>query len=183
MKEQVSYLKLEADVRQRYAGSEWLTITLNLMSAILVGANFNSKAADVGCSIFNLAQMLADIKNKILIDDCIGKIKCPFAKPLLAGNKQEEDNVFIEYVSALDNSPTHSLNQRSFLEDEHGLCVDKLFEQVTDEGVPIPRPMKSCHPTGSCHTEVALWHMGRARPVRVTLQRGFSTPIYVQQTF
>ena len=110
MKEQVSYLKLEADVHQRYAGSKWLTITSNLMSAILVGVNFNSKAADVGCSIFNLAQMLSDIKNGILIDDCMGKIKFPFAKPLLAGNEEEEDNVFIEYVGALDNSPTHSLN-------------------------------------------------------------------------
>ena len=145
MKEQVSYLKLEADVHKRYAGSEWLTITSNLMSAILVGANFNSKVADVGCSIFNLAQTLADIENRILIDDCMGKIKGPFAKPLLAGN-EEEDNVFIEYVSALDNSPTHSLNQSSFLEDEHGPFVDKWFEQVTDEGVPIPRPTKSCHP-------------------------------------
>ena len=145
MKEKVSYLKLEADVHQRYAGSEWLTITLNLMSAILVGANFNSKAADVSCSIFNLAQTLADIENSILIDDCLGKIKCPFAKPLLVGNK-EEDNVFIEYVSALVNTPTHSLNTTSFLEGEYGLFVDKLFEQVTDEGVPIPRPMKSCCP-------------------------------------
>ena len=77
MKEQVSYLKLEAGVHQRYAGSKWLTITLNLMSAILVRANFNSKVADVGCSIFNLAQTLADIKNGILIDDCMGKIKPP----------------------------------------------------------------------------------------------------------
>ena len=75
IKEQVSYWKLEADVHQRYAGSEWLTITSNLMSAILVGANFNSKAADVSCSMFNLAQTLADIKNRILIDDCMGKMK------------------------------------------------------------------------------------------------------------
>ena len=74
MKEQVSYLKLEADGRQRYAGSEWLNITSNLMSAIIVGANFNSKVADVGCSIFNLTQMLADIKNGIIIGDCMGKI-------------------------------------------------------------------------------------------------------------
>ena len=116
------------------------------MSAILVGVNFISKAADMGCSIFNLAQTLADIKNGIIIDDCMGKIRCPFAKPLLMGNEEEEDNIFIEYVSALANSPTHNLEQRSFVKDEHGLFVNKLFEQVTDKGVPIPRPMKSCHP-------------------------------------
>ena len=74
MKEQVSYLKLEADVCQRHAGSEWLNITSNLMSATLVGAHFNSKVADVGCSVFNLAQTLADIENRIIIDDCMGKI-------------------------------------------------------------------------------------------------------------
>ena len=80
------------------------------MSAILAGANFNSKVADVGCSVFNLAQTLADIENGIIIDDFMGKIRRPFAKPLLAGNEKEEDNVFIEYVSALANSPTHNLN-------------------------------------------------------------------------
>ena len=62
------------------------------------------------------------------------------------GDEEEGDNVFIEYVSALANSPTHNLNQRLFFEDEYGLFVNKLFEQVTDEGVPIPRPMKSCCP-------------------------------------
>ena len=90
MKEQVSYLKLESDVRQRYAGSEWLIIPLNLMSAILIGANFNSKVGDVDCSTFNLAQMLADIENGILIDDCMGKIKHPFAKPLLVAIKKKK---------------------------------------------------------------------------------------------
>ena len=136
MKEQVSYLKLEADVHQRYAGSEWLNIKSNLMS---VGAHFNSKVADVGCSVFNLAQMLADIENGIIIDYCMGKIRCPFAKPLLVGN-EEDDKIFIEYISALANSPTHNLNQRSFVEDEHGLFVNKFFEQVIDKGSPFQDP-------------------------------------------
>ena len=70
---------------------------------------------------------MTDIENGILINDCLWKIKRPFAKPLLVGNEEEEDNVFIEYVSALDNTPTHSLNRTSFLEGEHGLFVDKLF--------------------------------------------------------
>ena len=103
-------MKLEADIHERYPGSEWLNITSNLMSAILVGANFNSKVADVGCSVFNLAQTLTDIEKGIIIDDQMGKIKWPFAKSLLVGNEEEEDNVFIEYISALANSPRHNLN-------------------------------------------------------------------------
>ena len=42
------------------------------MYCMLTRANFNSKAADIGCSVFNLAQTI-DIEKVIYIDDHMGK--------------------------------------------------------------------------------------------------------------
>ena len=96
---------------------------------MLIGANFNFKAADVGCSVFNLARTLADIEKGIYIDDGKGKILCPCAKPLLAGNKEEEDNVFIEYVSAMDGDPQQKLDMQKCFENNNGIFINKLMEQ------------------------------------------------------
>ena len=150
---------------------------------MLIRPNFNSKAADVGCSVFNLAQMLADIEKGIYIDDCMGKISHPYAKPLLVGKKEEENNIFIEFESAMDGDPEQKLDPKEFFKNNNGIFINKLMEQRDNSGVFIPRPTKSHHPTGSCPTEDALLHMGRVRPVGVTLQRGSSTLTCVEQTY
>ena len=143
---QTSYEQIHPTVCAKYPDSEWLHITSNLMSCMLIGANFNSKATDVGCSVFNLAQTLADIEKGIYIDDGMGKILCPYAKPLLAGNEEEEDNIFIEYVSAMDEDPQQKLDPKKFFKNDNGIFINKLMEEKNDSGVFIPRPIKSCHP-------------------------------------
>ena len=117
---QTSYQQLHHTVHARYPDSEWLHIASNLMSCMLIGANFNSKATDVGCLVFNLAQTLADIEKGIYIDDCMGKISHPYAKPLLAGNEEGDDNVFIEYVNAIDGDPEQKLDPKEFFENTMG---------------------------------------------------------------
>ena len=89
---------------------------------------------------------LADIKKGIYIYDGMGKISLPCAKPLLAGNVEEEDSVFIEYVSAIDGDPQQKLDPKNFFENDNGIFINKLMEEKNDSGVFIPRPIKLCHP-------------------------------------
>ena len=86
------------------------------------------------------------IEKGIYIDDCMGKISHPYAKPLLAGNEEEEDNVFIEYVSAMDGNLEQKLDPKEFFENNNGIFINKLMEQRDNSGVFIPRPMKLCCP-------------------------------------
>ena len=86
------------------------------MSCMLIRANFNSKATNAGCSVFHLAQALADIEKGIYIDDGMGKISRPYAKPLLAGNEEEEDIIFIKYASAMDGDPEQKVRSEEIFQ-------------------------------------------------------------------
>ena len=96
--------------------------------------------------MFNLAKTLADIEKGIYIDDCMGKILRPYAQPLLAGNEEEKDNVFIEYVSAMDGDSEQKLDLKEFFKNNNGIFINKLIDQRDNSGMFIPRPTKLCHP-------------------------------------
>ena len=71
--------------------------------------------------------MLADIEKGIYIDGHMGKNLHPYAKPLLAGNEEEEDNIFIKYVSAMDGNPEQKLDLKEFFKNNNGIFINKLM--------------------------------------------------------
>lgn len=127
--------------RYAYSVGEIATMLADLLGPILCHANFNSYAAGFGCSITNMAQALADLDRSIRCDDIhSASDERPFAIPLLAGNQEEVDNVFVEYISAKSTEMDH----REFCEKNIGRFVNELFDRVDENKMYIPRPTKSC---------------------------------------
>ena len=136
-KERYTILELDENVRKLHSDSEWIDMFVNLAKCIVVGANFNSKASEVGCSIFNMGQILSGLErnNNNEIKD---KLCRPYSNPLLAGNEEEEDNIFIEYVSRVED--TSEFDVDAFHMNKVGLFTENLMKQ------DLPRPTKSCRP-------------------------------------
>ena len=69
------------------------------VSTLLVGANYNSYAAEVGLHCL-ISQLILLMKKRGKLEFVNGgKLECPFALSLTAGNEEEKDNVFVEYAS------------------------------------------------------------------------------------
>ena len=79
---------------QYHSPADWSQMIYGLLSTTLVGANFNSYAAEVGASMLNIAQVLTDAERGVVLDiPQTGKLSRPWAVGLTAGNKEEHDNV------------------------------------------------------------------------------------------
>ena len=119
------------------------------MSTLLIGANYNSYAAEVGASLFNITTFLVDAeKGEELEFVDGGKLECPFAISLTAGNEEEKDNIFVKYASNnVDKVYTeNNLTREDFTDNRNGKFLASLFGEKLPDGKLIPRPTKSCHP-------------------------------------
>lgn len=95
----------------------------------------------------NIAQCLADLERGIVPNhEHTASVTRPYAIPLLAGNEEEEDNVFIEYVS--NRVSSYKRYQKKYFEEQNnGVFLEHLFnEKIPGTQKPIPRPTKSCRP-------------------------------------
>ena len=111
-----------------YSTPDWIDMIKNLASCLLVGANYNSHGSHIGSSIFNLAQALSDIeKGKAPTPRQTGRLQCPFAVPLQAGNEEEPENVFIEYVSNVIEGESSFFKKQDF---DRGWCWSFLKEII-----------------------------------------------------
>ena len=114
-----------------YSTPDWIDMIKNLASCLLVGANYNSHGSHIGSSIFNLAQALCDIeKGKAPTPGQTGRLQHPFAVPLQAGNDEEPENVFIEYVSNVIEGESSFFKKQDFDRDGVGHFVRKLFGET-----------------------------------------------------
>ena len=86
--------------RNYITSAEWMDLIINLTSTLVSGQNYNSFASQVGASIFNIASMLADMERNLFLDtDYTYSLTRPHARALQGGNKEEDENIFIQYVS------------------------------------------------------------------------------------
>ena len=119
------------------------------MSTLLIGANYNSYAAEVGASLFNITTFLVDAeKGEELQFVNGGKLECPFAISLTAGNEEEKGNISVEYASHnVDKVYTeNNLTREDFTNNRNGKFLASLFDEKLPDGKLIPRLTKSCHP-------------------------------------
>ena len=69
---------------------------------------------------------------------------------LLAGNEEESENVFIEYVSNVIEGESSFFKKQDFKRDGVGHFLRRLFDETerneTGKEVYIPQPTKSCRP-------------------------------------
>ena len=77
-----------------------------------------------------------------------GKLECPFAVSLTAGNEEEKENIFVKYASHnVDRVYTeNNLTREEFTNNSNGKFLASLFDEKLPDGKRIPRPTKSCHP-------------------------------------
>ena len=77
-----------------------------------------------------------------------GKLECPFAVSLTAGNEEEKDDIFVEYASHnVDKVYTeNNLTREEFTNNSNGKFLASLFDEKLPDGKRIPRLTKSCHP-------------------------------------
>ena len=77
-----------------------------------------------------------------------GKLECPFAVSLTAGNEEEKYNIFVEYASHnVDQLYTeNNLTREDFTDNSNGKFLASLFDEKLSDRKLIPRPTKSCHP-------------------------------------
>ena len=132
-----------------HSAAEWANIFGGLVSTLLVGANYNSYAAEVGASLFNIATFLVDPeKGEELEFVNGGKLECPFAISLTSGNEEEKDNIFVKYASHnVDKVYTdNNLTREDFTNNRNGKFLASLFDEKFPDGKLIPRPTKSCCP-------------------------------------
>ena len=132
-----------------HSAAECANIFGGLVSTLLVGANYNSYAAEVGASLFNIATFLVVAeKGEELQFVNGGKLEHPFAISLTAGNEEEKDNIFVEYASHnVDNVYTgNNLKKEDFTDNRNGKFLASLFDEKLPDRKLIPRLTKSCHP-------------------------------------
>ena len=132
-----------------HSAAEWTNIFRGLVSTLLIGANYNSYAAEVGASLFNIATFLVDAeKGEELEFVNSGKLECPFAISLTAGNEEEKDNIFVKYASHnVDKVYTDkNLTREDFTDNRNGKFLASLFDEKLPDGKLIPRLTKSCCP-------------------------------------
>ena len=148
--ENVKASNLSPRARFAYSPAEWSTNIVGLVSSLVVNSNYNSHAGAVGCSILNISQCLADLERSITPQhEHSASVVRPYAEKLLAGNEEEDDNIFFEYCSHIVDGYTWS--KEEFETNRHGLMLQCLFDQKKASGhgdydVPIARPTKSCRP-------------------------------------
>ena len=69
----VWFLKIKEDscmpehVKHYQSATDWLQMMCRLLSAVLIGANYNIYTLEVGASMMNIAQALADAKRGIVL--------------------------------------------------------------------------------------------------------------------
>ena len=103
-----------------HSAADWANIFIGLVSTLLIGANYNLYAAEVGASIFNIATFLMDAEKGEELDFVNGgKLECPFAVSLTAGNEEEKDNIFVKYAS-------HNVDK---VYTENNLTRDRIHQQ------------------------------------------------------
>ena len=132
-----------------HSAADWANIFRGLVSTLLIGANYNSYAAEVGASLFNIATFLVDAeKGEELQFVNSGKLEHPFAISLTAGNEEEKDNIFVKYASHnVDKVYTeNNLRREDFTDNRNGKFLASLFDEKLPDGKLIPRLTKSCHP-------------------------------------
>ena len=138
--------QMDTHVLAYHSAADWSQMLCSLLSAILVGANYNRYVAEVGASMMNLAQTLADAEREIKLNILhTAKLSRPWAIGLTAGNEEEWDNVFIEYISHRIRTFRNMLTQEDFNNNRNGQFYAQLFDQK-EKGKHIPRPTKSCRP-------------------------------------
>ena len=129
--------------------ANWANIFGGLVSTLLVAANYNSYAAELGASLLNIATFLVDTEKseevKIFYS---AKLEHPFAIGLMAGNEEEKDNVFVEYSSHVYEKLylKETLTREEFVNNCNGKFLAALFGEKGKDGKFIPRPTKSCRP-------------------------------------
>ena len=77
-----------------------------------------------------------------------GKLECPFAVSLTAGNEEEKDNISVKYESHNVDKvyKENNLTREDFTNNSNGKFLASLFDEKLPNGKMIPRPTKSCHP-------------------------------------
>ena len=109
-----------------HSAADWANIFGGLVSTLLIGTNYNSYAAEVGASIFNITTFLVDAeKGEELEFVNGGKLEHPFAVSLTAGN---------------------NLTREDFTDNSNGKFLASLFDKKLSDGKLIPRLTKSCCP-------------------------------------
>ena len=65
-----------------------------------------------------------------------GKLECPFAVSLIAGNEEEKDNIFVEYASHnVDKVYTeNNLTREEFTNNSNGKFLASLFDEKLPDG-------------------------------------------------
>ena len=121
--------------------AEWMDLIVNLTSMLVSGQNYKSFASQVGASIFNIDLMLADIERNLYLDtDYTYSLTRSHAWALQGRNEEEDENIFIQYVSVPDEG---ALDPKKFHTKKDGEFICELFDTV-HEGTRCTRPTKSC---------------------------------------
>ena len=160
-----------------HSSADWANIFRGLVSTLLVGANYNSYAAEVGASLFNITTYLVDEeKGEKLQFVNGGKLEHPFAVSLTAGNEEEKDNVFVEYAShTVDKMNTsNNLTREDFTQNQNGKFLASLFDEKTHDGKCIPRPTKSCRPDFKLHYKGCPLAYGECKTGKYDTKEGLS---------
>ena len=129
--------------RNYITAAEWTDLIINLTSTLVSSRNYNSFASQVGATIFNIASMLADMERNMFLDtDYTYSLKRPHARALQGENEEEDENIFIQYVSISEQG---DLVPKKFHANKDGPFIGELFDTV-HEGSRCTRPTKSCQP-------------------------------------
>ena len=163
-----------------HSAADWANIFGGLVSTLLIGANYNSYAAEVGASIFNIATFLVDAEKGEELDFVNGgKLECPFAVSLTAGNEEEKDNIFVKYASHnVDKVYTeNNLTREDFTDNSNGKFLASLFDEKLPDGKMIPRLTKSCCPDFNYDTKDVCWHMVNAKLASMILKKDSVSPL------
>ena len=135
---------MDAHILDYHSAADWSQMLCGLLSAILVDANYNSYAAEVGACMMNVAQTLADAEREIKLNILhTAKLSRPWVIGLTVGNEEECDNVFIEYISHRIRPFRNMLSEEDFNNNRNGQFCAQLFDQK-EKGKHIPRPTTSC---------------------------------------